>query len=90
MWLNICIFCVKKLADTVYSYLLYLVNFLASTIVSVTRIALGILVSTNASKGSKHLVAYKVFRSNQFYASGLTIFLSFNEFGYFEILFHIV
>ena len=90
MRLNVCVFSVKELADTVYCYLLYLVNFLASAIISVARITFGIFVCTYATKGCKHLVTYKVLRSNQFNASGLTIFLSFDEFGYFEILFHIV
>ena len=78
MRLYVCIFSFEKPAQTVDRQLLYLIHDLASSIVSRSGIALGILVRADGTKCGKHLVADIIFGCNQLYAIGLTFFLFFD------------
>ena len=86
--LHVGILCTEKLTYAVDSQLLYLVNNLATTIVTVSRIALGILVSQVRSHGFHHLVAYEVLTCNQLNAFQLALMLFLNQLKDFVVSVH--
>ena len=87
--LDICIFGVKKLAETVDGQLLDLVDHLAAAIVAGPGIAFRVLVGTYAAKGLKHLFAYEVFGSYELDAFALAILFLADQVGNLNVLFHI-
>jgi multisubunit Na+/H+ antiporter MnhE subunit len=77
--LHVSILSAKQLANAVDGKLLYLVYYLATTIVTVARIALGILVGKVRSHGFHNLVAYEVLTRNQLNAFQLALMLFLNQ-----------
>jgi hypothetical protein len=79
VWLNVGILSTEKFANAVDSKLLNLVDYLATTIVTVARITLGILVGKVRSHGFHNLVAYEVLTRNQLNAFQLALMLFLNQ-----------
>ena len=69
----------KELAYAVDSQLFNFVDNLTTTIVTVARLTLGILVGQVAAHGFHHLVAYEVLTRNQLDALQLALMLFLNQ-----------
>ena len=87
--LNVGILCTEQLADAVDSQLLYLVNHLASAIIAVARITLGVFIGKIAAHGFHHLVANKVLTGNQLNAFQLALMLLLNQLENLIVSFHL-
>ena len=69
----------KQLANAVDGQLLYFVDDLATAVVTVSGITLGILVGQVGTHGLHHLVAYKILTGNQLNAFQLALMLFLNQ-----------
>ena len=78
MRLHVGILSTKELADAVNGQLLYLVYYLATAIVTLAGITLGVLVRQVRAHGLHHLIAYKVLTGNQLDALQLALMLFLN------------
>ena len=68
VWLYICILGLENLAQSVDGKLFNLVNNLATSVISRTRISFGIFVRADGTKSFQNLLAHIVFRRNQLYS----------------------
>ena len=73
------ILCVEEFADAVDGELLHFVHHLATTIVTVARITLGILVGKVRSHGFHHLVTHEILTGNQLNAFQLALMLFLDQ-----------
>ena len=88
--LDIGIFRVVELAETVDGDLLDLVHHFAATVVALAGIALGVFVRADGAHRGHDLVGYIVFRGNEFEAGRLALFFFLDKVEDLEILFHTV
>ena len=65
MRLHIGKLCTINLTESVNGHLLYLINHLTASIVTMTRVAFGIFICQAGTHGFHHLLAYKIFRGYQ-------------------------
>ena len=86
--LDIGVFGVVYLLETVYGQILDLVNHLASTIVPFPGITLGVLVGADRAHGLEDIVAHVILRRNQFKSGRLPFLLISNQIENLKILFH--
>ena len=77
--LHVDIRCAVKLLEASACEFLHLVNHLATTIITVGRIALGVLVGQHAAHGLQYLVGYVVLAGDKFDTFGLTLTLHADE-----------
>ena len=80
---------VEQLAGAVDGDLLALVDDLAAAVVTLARVTLGVFVGHDRTHGFQHLLADKVFRSDEFDSVHLTLFLLANQIKDFLVSFHI-
>ena len=89
MWLDIGVFGVVYLAKTLDREILYLVNYLTTTIIPLAGVTLGVFVGADGTHGLEDMVADIVLRRNQFKSGRLPFLLVPNQVKNLEILFHI-
>ena len=77
--LNVGILCVEEFANAVDGQLLHLVYHLTAAIVTVARIALGILVGQVRAHSLHHLVTHEILTGNQFNAFQLALMLFLDQ-----------
>ena len=77
--LDICPFSIEDLFQPFDSNRFALVYYLATTIITLAGITFGVFVGQAASHGLHHLVAHKVFRSNQLDTFQLALMFFFND-----------
>src|SRR4051794_4265733 len=70
--LNVCMLCTKEFLSPINRRLLDHVNKLTSSVISLFRITLGVLVRKNGAHCFEHRFADEIFRGNQFQSVALT------------------
>ena len=65
MWLDVCVLCFEKFAESVDGKLFDLVHYLTTSVISCSRISFRILVCADCAEGFEYLLAYIVFRRDQ-------------------------
>ena len=88
VWLHVSILGTEQFANAVDGQLLNLVHYLATAIVAMTGITLGILVGQIAAHSFHYLIADEILRSNQFDTFQLTLMLFLNELKNGVVSFH--
>ncbi len=87
--LHIGVLCIEEFAEAVDGQLLDLVDDFATAVVTGAGVAFRILVGADAAQGFQHLVADKVFGSDELDAFTLALFFLADQIGYLNVLFHI-
>ena len=88
--LDIGIFRIVELAETVDGDLLDLVHHFAAAVVTLAGVALRILVGADGAHGGHHLVGNVILRGDELEAGRLAVFFFLDEIEDLEVLFHIV
>jgi hypothetical protein len=85
MRLNVCVICAPQLASTLTGDILYLVNEFASAVVTLTGIALCILVGENAARCKKNCLGNDILGCDKLDVALLTLKLSAASGGYVRV-----
>ena len=88
MGLYVCVLGTEQLLDACYCKALGLVNNLATSVVTLTGITLGVLVGKTLSHGLHNLVTYKVLGGNKLDAFCLALVFALNDVKNFLVSFH--